>query len=198
MKYRSVGMMWTAKTGYIVMSLLFCLGGLCFLLWPETATALLSRLLGAGLLIFGIVKLIGYFSKDLYRLAFEYDFAFGLLLIVLGLLLVIQPRWLAGILFTAVGIAVLADGLFKLQIAMDARSFGIRSWWEILSLAVCTCGLGLLLVFRPWQSAVVLTGLLGGAMILEGGLNLLVALSTVKIVRNQRPDVLEGKGEILK
>jgi uncharacterized membrane protein HdeD (DUF308 family) len=37
----------------------------------------------------------------------------------------------------------------------------------------------------------VLTVLLGAALLAEGVLNLCVALSTVKIVKNQRPDVIE-------
>ena len=51
------------------------------------------------------------------------------------------------------GIAILADGLFKIQIAMDARRFGIGTWWLILCLAVLTGFVGLLVVFRPAESA---------------------------------------------
>ena len=91
----------------------------------------------------------------------------------------------------AAGVSILADGLFKIQIAIDARRFGIRDWWLILLLAVVTGGVGLLLVFRPWESVQVLTVLLGAALLAEGVLNLCVALSTVKIVKNQRPDVIE-------
>ncbi|MFQ9732082.1 MAG: hypothetical protein ACLT8X_11075 [Mediterraneibacter faecis] len=33
---------------------------------------------------YGIIKMIGYFSKDLYCLAFQYDLACGIFLIILG------------------------------------------------------------------------------------------------------------------
>ena len=52
-------------------------------------------------------------------------------------------------------------------------------------------GVGLLLIFRPWESVQVLTVLLGIALLAEGILNLCVAVSTVKIVMNQQPDVIE-------
>lgn len=32
------------------------------------------------------------------------------------------------------GIAVLSDGLFKMQMSLDAKRFGIREWWLILHL----------------------------------------------------------------
>ena len=38
-----------------------------------------------------------------------------------------------------------------------------------------------------------MTVLLGLSLLAEGGLNLAVALSTVKIVKNQYPDVIEGE-----
>ena len=58
--------------------------------------------------------------------------------------------------------------------------------------AAAACLAGGLLALRPWESARLLTELLGVSLLAEGGLNLCVALSTVKIVRNQRPDVIEA------
>ena len=153
--------------------------------------AVIGRALGIALVVFGGVKLVGYFSGDLFRLAFQYDLAFGILLIALGVIVLLRTNGVMDFICIAAGVSILADGLFKIQIAIDARRFGIRDWWLILLLAVVTGGVGLLLVFRPWESVQVLTVLLGAALLAEGVLNLCVALSTVKIVKNQRPDVIE-------
>ena len=91
-------------------------------------------------------------------------------------------------IFVALGIAILADSLFKVQIAIDAQAFGIGTWWLILLLAVLTGSVGLVLVFRPVESARILTVLLGVSLLAEGILNLCVVVSTVKIVKHQRPD----------
>lgn len=143
------------------------------------------------MILFGAVKLVGYCSRDLYRLAFQYDLGFGLLLIALGALVLVRPAQVLDFLFTALGVAVLTDGLYKVQIAVDAKRFGLASWWLTLALAVAAGAAGLALVFRPWDSARLLTRLLGAALLAEGVLNLCVAVSTVKIVRHQRPDVIE-------
>ena len=94
-------------------------------------------------------------------------------------------------IFIALGVVVLTDGLYKVQIAVDAKRFGISTWWLTLILAIATVGVGLALVFRPWDSVRLLTILLGAALLAEGILNLCVAVSTVKIVSHQRPDVIE-------
>lgn len=191
MEARSMTPMRVAKTGYIVMSAVFCVVGVLFIALPAQSAVIIGRVLGAAMAVFGVVKLVGYFSKDLYRLAFQYDLEFGILLIALGVIVLLRTNGVMDFICIAAGVAILADGLFKIQIAIDSRRFGIRDWWLIMVLAVVTGGVGLLLVFRPWESVQVLTVLLGAALLAEGVLNLCVALSAVKIVKNQQPDVIE-------
>lgn len=191
MKNRSTAPMWVAKTGYIIMSLVFCGAGVLFIAKPELSAVVISRALGAAMIVFGIIKLVGYFSRDLFRLAFQYDLGFGLLLIALGVLVLAKPAGVLDFIFIALGISILTDGLFKVQIAVDSRRFGISTWWLTMALAIVTGLVGLSLVFRPWDSARLLTVLLGTALLAEGILNLCVAVSTVKIVDHQQPDVIE-------
>lgn len=191
MKTRSTIPMWVAKAGYIVMSLVFCAAGVACIVNPGLSAAVIGRVLGVAMILFGAVKLVGYCSRDLYRLAFQYDLGFGLLLIALGVLVLLRPAEVRDFLLTVLGIAVLTDGLYKVQIAVDAKRFGISAWWLTLVLAVAAGTVGLALVFRPWDSARLLTILLGAALVAEGILNLCVAISTVKIVNHQRPDVIE-------
>lgn len=191
MKNRSTVPMWVAKAGSIAMSLVFCAAGVLLMARPGISSLVVSRVLGAAMIAFGAVKLVGYFSKDLFRLAFQYDLGFGLLLIALGALVLARPAQALDFLFAALGVAILTDGLFKVQIAMDSKRFGISTWWLTLALAIVTGVVGLALVFRPWNSARLLTILLGAALLAEGILNLCVSVSTVKIVSHQRPDVIE-------
>lgn len=191
METRSVASMRFAKTGYIVMSIIFCVVGVLFIALPAKSAVVIGKTLGVAMAAFGVVKLVGYFSRDLFRLAFQYDLEFGILLIALGLIVLLRTSGVMDFICIAMGVAILADGLFKIQIAVDAKRFGIREWGLILALAVLTGGVGLLLVFRPWESVQALTVLVGISLLAEGVLNLCVALSTVKIVKNQQPDVIE-------
>ena len=152
MDMRSVAPMKTAKIGYIVMSVLFCVLGVVLLFTPGVSALWIGRLLGIGLILFGAIKLVGYFSRDLFRLAFQYDLAFGLLLMVLGIVTLSHPGDALSFLCVMFGIPVLADGLFKIQIAMDSRQFGIRNWWLVLVLAALTCVVGVVLARDPNSS----------------------------------------------
>ena len=194
-KVRSVVPMQTAKTGYIVVSLALCLLGLFLMIRPDISTAFIGNFAGTLLLIFGIIKIIGYYSKDLYRLAFQFDLAFGILLLILGCVILSKPENLLHFLCVVTGMYVTADSLMKLQTAHDARAFGIASWWVILSAALATGLVGILLMLRPSQSVSLLMRLFGGVLLAEGILNYVTVLMTVKIVRNQVPDVIDVHGE---
>lgn len=191
MKMRSVVPMRVAKIGYIVVSVLFCVVGILMMVMPDQSMATLVNIFGIFMMIFGVIKLVGYFSKDLYRLAFQYDLQFGILLLVLGFIVIIKPNNVLNFLCIALGISILADGLFKMQIAIDSKKFGIPSWWLIMVLAVAADIIGLVLVFRPTESIHIMTILLGVSLLAEGILNLCVAISTVKIIKNQIPDVID-------
>lgn len=188
---RSVTPMRAAKIGYIVMSALFCLLGIALLFTPDASALWIGRLLGIGMIVFGAVKLVGYFSRDLFRLAFQYDLAFGVLLMVLGIVTLSHPGDAMSFLCVMFGIPVLADGLFKIQVAVDAKRFGIGQWWLVLLLAVLTGVIGLLLVLRPTEGAQALVMLMGASLFLDGALNLTVALCAVKVVAHQQPDIIE-------
>lgn len=190
-------MMWltkmlrTAKISYIVMSAAFCVLGVLLILFPGTSVSLIGVASGIMLIAFGFVKLLGYFSKDLYQLAFQFDLAFGVLLMVLGAVIWVSPDRALVFLCIIMGIAILTDGLFKLQSSLDARRFGLNVWGILLGLAVCAGVIGTSLLLHPSQSAKILMALLGVGMLFEGVLNLYFALFAVKILRKGQPGVIE-------
>ncbi len=193
MKMRSVTPMRIAKIGYIVMSVVFCIAGTLFIALPDISTTMIGISMGIAMIVFGIVKLVGYFSRDLFRLAFQFDLELGILLIVLGVMVLIRPDNLMTFICIALGISILTDGLFKVQIALDSRRFGIKSWCVILALAIVTGTIGVFLIFHSAKSAQFLTILLGVSLLVEGILNLYTVISTVLIVRHQQPDVIDAE-----
>lgn len=57
------------------------------MLLPEMSQMTICISSGIALIAYGIIKVIGYFSNDLYCLAFQCDLACGLFLIVLGIII---------------------------------------------------------------------------------------------------------------
>lgn len=180
-----------AKTGYIIISILLCVLGIVLIAVPDFSVTLLCVLGGGIMMLFGLVKIIGYCSKDLYRLAFQFDLAFGILFVVLGFILIIRTDAMVNLICIVMGICVLADALLKIQISIDSRAFGIKKWWLILAMAILTGVAGFLLIFWPSESIQTIMILFGIDLITEGVLNLITILTAVKIIRHQLPEVID-------
>lgn len=182
-----------AKTGYILISILLCVLGIVLIAVPDFSASLLCWIGGLLLILFGLIKIIGYCSKDLYRLAFQYDLALGILLIALGSIFLLRTDTMMNIIWICLGIFILSDALLKIQIAIDSKVFGIRQWWMILAAAILTGVVGFLLILRPTESAQTIMVLLGISLLFEGILNLVTILTAVKCIRDQLPVVVDAE-----
>ncbi len=188
---KSVKTIQVAKTGYIFMSTILCIIGIFLFMGNQSLIENIKVVSGTMMIIFGIVKLIGYFSKDLYRLAFQYDLAFGILLIGLGAVMFFKTQDTINFICTTLGISILTDGLFKIQISIDSKKFGIRLWWLIFILACLTCVVGIRLVAQPSNDTQLILNLIGISLVAEGILSMSTVLTAVKIIQNQRPDNID-------
>lgn len=180
-----------AKNGYIIMSILFVILGLGLVIWPDCSLKLFCTLIGIMLIAYGCIKIVGYFSKDSYCLAFQFDLAFGILMMAVGVIIIARREQIVNLIFAIFGVLILADALFKIQMSMDAKRFGLNLWWRILIIAILTGILGFLLLIRPFDAAEVMMILVGASFLFEGILNLCVAVYTIKILENRRSDIID-------
>lgn len=191
MDTRSVTSIRVAKYGYVFMSVLFCAAGVLMLLKPGISVHAIGLFAGLSMIIFGVIKLIGYFSKDLFRLAFQYDCQFGILLVILGAVTLFNPGDVISFVSITGGVCVIINSLFKIGISLEAKKFGIREWW-LTAFFSCSAGImGILLVGRPAEAMNIMVMIIGIAFLVEGLLNISVALSLVKIVKNQRSELAD-------
>ena len=117
-----------AKTSYIIISIILCILGLVLMINPAFSQTILVIMCAILLIVFGMIKLFGYFSNDLYRLAFQYDLPFGILLIVLGIIILVRPVGFINFICITLGLSIFTDSMFKMHISNEARKFGIREW----------------------------------------------------------------------
>jgi uncharacterized membrane protein HdeD (DUF308 family) len=157
-----------AKWTFLVFSILNVVLGVCLVIWPQISALTLCYILGAAILILGIVRMIFYFRKNVFGIPLYSDLAIGLLDVVLGVILLIHPFDAVIFLPIAVGMLIVLDSMFKLQASIDVKRAGISKWWLILILAVLSAVLGVLLIANPFTGASALMILMGITLIADG------------------------------
>ncbi|MCF7628388.1 DUF308 domain-containing protein, partial [Holdemanella sp. SCCA2] len=95
------------------MSIILCILGLVLMINPAFSQTMLVVICAILLIAFGMIKLFGYFSNDLYRLAFQYDLPFGILLLVLGIIILVRPEGFINFICIALGLSIFTDSMFK-------------------------------------------------------------------------------------
>ena len=179
------------KALYITISILSLLVGIALVIWPGASVITICYVVGSAAILVGAVRLAGYFSKDSYNLNFQFDFAMGLVFLILGTVLIFHPGDTVAVLHFSVGILVLVDSVFKLQTALDAKHFGLKKWWVMLLCALLCAGLGLELVILPFRTAEILVRVTGAALAVNSGENILTAGYTVKSKKRVVPIMVE-------
>ena len=187
-----------AKTFYILCSILLCAIGTLLICLPTLSAEVLCVVLGVVSLVYGTEKIIGYFSKDMYRLAFQFDLALGIFVAIIGVILLLHPGKVLELVDFIVGLFVLIEGVFKVQTSVDAFRFGMKAWWLILMGALLSCVFGLLLLFSLLPATTVLMVFVGISLIADGAQNLFNAFYTIKSMgRVPRECFDEEEGEEL-
>lgn len=179
------------KALYITISILSLLAEIALVIWPGASVITICYVVGSAAILVGTVRLAGYFSKDSYNLNFQFDFAMGLMFLILGTVLIFHPGDTVAVLHFSVGILVLVDSVFKLQTALDAKHFGLKKWWVMLLCALLCAGLGLVLVILPFRTAEILVRVTGAALAVNSGENILTAGYTVKSKKRVVPIMVE-------
>lgn len=115
------------KNAYTVMTICLIALGAALLFAPQLGLRTLCVVYGVFLIVYGVTKLSGYFAKDLFQLAFQFDLALGIVSILLGIIIIEKSEYIIEILSTAIGIFMLVDAALKIQTAgMIVRLIGLN------------------------------------------------------------------------
>lgn len=174
----------TVKTVYSAVAVLECILGLVMLCYPGFSLSALGVILGIGLVLFGVVELIAYFSGSAPLILSRNVLAGGIFFIILGVLVLTNPLGLMNFICIVVGVGILADSLFKLQSVLDVRQFMSRgSWWLVFAALLLSVLAGILLVFWPGESGRALIVLLGIGLLLNGAFNIFDVVYVTRYVK---------------
>lgn len=176
---------------YLLLSLFLVGIGVCLLVWPEVSLNMACMITGGGAVVYGLLKIIIYFVRQVNSMVEHYDFSTGVLCILGGAGLLIQPVELINLLPQVLAICMLVDCIFKMQVVLDAKRLYNGAWFlELFVLAICA-GWGVCLILQPFGLDAYVSQMVAGGLIADGVLNLLSVIfiaATVKKAPIESPE----------
>ena len=183
------------KWGYVAISVFYLVLGIIMVVRPDSSLALICRGLGILTALFGAVRIVQYFVRTPQGIGQRYDLAGGLFCLLIAALLIWRAKEIVAILSVVVGIFILIDSVFKLQVAFDARRTGVASWIMMMVLACVSLLLGILLVFDTFKGQAVISVIMGAALIYEAVADLFTVFYVSRFVRDVKSAVRDAVDE---
>lgn len=180
------------KWTYVIISVFFLALGILMLVRPDASFTVICRGLGILTAIFGALRVLQYFIRTPQGVGQRYDLAGGLFCLLIAALLILRAREVAAILSVIVGIFILIDSVFRLQVALDAHRTGVTAWGMMMILACISLLLGVLLVFDTFRGQAVISIIMGCALIYDALADLFTVFYVSRVVRGVKTAVREA------
>lgn len=154
--------------------------GILLVFQSEFTIMAIAYIIGAILIALGALAIIK-FIKNISNGKSELDIVYGLGTIILGVLVINNHQALASIIPFVMGIGIIISSSTKLQYAFELKAKDNSQWKITMIASIVSVACGVVLLFNPFQGAVVITQIVGMFIILYGALDI---ISTITIKRN--------------
>lgn len=166
----------------VLTSLLLVVLGILLVFESELTIKTISYVIGAVLVAAGTFALIRYINNN--KKGFEtseLDILYGIVTIVLGILVITNPHAIASIIPIVLGIAIIISSAVKIQYAFDLKNSENDLWKTTMVIAVVGTICGIVLLFNPFEGAVMIMKIVGIFILIYAILDL---ISTYIIKKN--------------
>lgn len=189
------------KRSSVIAALITMALGFFLVLWPDRSVALMCTLLGAALLVTGIVYILGWFVRRREGGAGAFTLIPGVVLAGIGVWLMTSSESVITLIQYVFGAVVIFHGVVDLQGSVALMRNHAAYWWLDLGLSALTLGLGVLILVNPFGTFAALVMLIGFVLIYDGLSDLWIIHRLSRAMRDlereiQR-DIVETEGRDL-
>lgn len=166
----------------ILTSILLVVLGILLVFESELTIKTISYVIGAVLVGAGAFAFVRYLNNN--KKGFEtseLDILYGIVTIVLGIFVISKPHAIASIIPIVLGIAIIISSAVKIQYAFDLKNSENDLWKTTMVIAVVGTICGIVLLFNPFEGAVMIMRIVGIFILIYAILDL---ISTYIIKKN--------------
>ncbi len=134
------------KWGYLLISVILCLAGVCFVVYPNQSMTTGSYVIGGASLLVGIILVIKVLADRKRSFSFAISVICSVLTVTCGVVALIIPEEIFKLYPMFIGLFIVIDGAFKLQTVINAKRYRLKMWWFLLLFAIITIACGFLTI----------------------------------------------------
>lgn len=154
----------------VIFDILIIFIGVFFVIKPYSGLRLCEIVFSVILLLSGFMSIFECNAKKVVKL-FNLSLIYGVLSIIFGLLIILNPLALANIVSLCIGIWMLLSGIIKISNSICIKKLEEESWSVLFGIGLMISLIGLLLIFNPFVELYI-TQVVGGFVIIYAVLDI--------------------------
>lgn len=184
------------KRNVYIFSISFVVMGLIMILFPQFTLETICYLFAAVLGILGIFNLIIYFSRDILKDVYRYDFVSGVMMILVAILFIWRSQLFINLIPIIMGVLVFGNGVTKLQRSIDLVRTGYNGWVFVLLFALMSMAVGVFIILQPDFIAQAVIVIIGISLVFGGVTDIITLIllgRQVKEIKKRLPIDVPGE-----
>ena len=171
--------------------------GILLVFESELTIVSISYVIGAILVAIGALAIINYINDMKKNVKNELDIVYGIGMVILGIIVISNPKGLASIIPFILGIIMIITSATKLQISLDImrKNEGKMTTSAILLLMTCICGV--VLIFNPFSGAKLLAKIIGIIILIYSILDIVSTFKIQKIIKKRNKKEKDAVSEAI-
>ena len=146
----------------MLFSIMLCLMGIILIIYPDISLKVISLIIAVSMIVGGLFLIIDFGG----RILFTNFMIIGILLFIMGVILLIQPNIVVTIIPYIVGIYIIINSIFDLQVSLGLKKYEIEGWLLPTLLSILSILCGIFIITYPQSSMTVLTSYFGIVLII--------------------------------
>lgn len=152
----------------LLMSIISLLIGVVMVIYPGKTMSIICYAIAAAILIYGIIDIISYFTAKSYDGAFSLTLIKGVIASVIGIVIFINPKYLATFIPIVLGILLIIDGITSIQKSVFLKNNNVYFWHVSMVESIITFAFGIFVLINPLKAHTAIIICLGIAFIWYG------------------------------
>ncbi len=182
-------------TSSIITSIILAVLGILLIVATEATIISISYIIGGILILLGFFGLVDYIRKIDTETKTSVDLVYGIVTVILGVLIVMNPKAIASIINYVLGIIIVISSAVKLNYAIQLKGNNNSLWKSTIIFSLITTICGLILIFKPFTGAIVATKIIGAIVLIYAILNIISTLTIRKEVLNLHKAISNANNE---
>lgn len=184
-----------SEKSIIASSILTLVVGIMLAIYPGDTLSIITKVIGAFLMVFGVVQIINYFRNAKEDRMASASFALGVILFAIGLYIFINDSSLTNIVTTIIGILICIKSIYKIQLAIGLKEYS-ESWKYNFVSGLIVLSIGLIVIFYPLETASTILRVIGIALIISSIYEIIESVVVIKKIDTTVKDLpFKEKGE---